>query len=242
MSGTIWNIGKAILGDVNRPYLEIENIKIGNFKYPSNWGDHFRRFIIARIRNRGNERAENCLAHLETPSIPGREFKLHWVDFPYEPRRDSAKKVDLEPKESMDLDVLFSVCGEESPKIEVEPCLTSGTIVFSPPEPTPSITQDPSLTRGTYDPSVYQLHPSDSARIIQARLPANRKYSGAWIANPYALYDPDGYREAFLTPGKHEISVDILVSKGTGCGFSCTVISTEDCYGLTIERDSVKVN
>jgi len=238
---TVWKIGEAILKDINRPHLVVEEIKVCNYMYPSNLGDHYRRFLIARIRNVGNERAENCLAHLETPTIPEREFKLHWVDLPYEPRRDSAQKIDLEPQEAMDLDIVFSVCGKEPPKIEVEPDLTSGTIYFTPPEPRPSVTQDPNVARGTYDPSLFTTPKTNGGMLIDARLPANIKYSGVWVANPYALYNPDGYREAFLSPGIHKISVDILLSKGTGCGFSCTIRTDEDSYNLSFDPESVKI-
>jgi hypothetical protein len=58
---------------------------------------------------------------------------------------------------------------------------------------------------------------------------------------PYALYSPGYYREAFLGPGKHQISVDILLSVGTGCGFSCEVSSGKNCYDLSINKDSIYV-
>jgi hypothetical protein len=234
IGGTIWK-------EMNNPYLIVEEIKVGNFHFPSNWGPHYRRFIIARIRNKGNERAQNCLAHLETPSILDRELKLHWVDTPYEPRRDSTKKIDLEPKEAIDLDLVFAVCGDENPKISIEPILYTGSVVFHPIEPRPSVTYDQSISRGTYDPSLYKPVRSDSNTIIDAKLPSNRKFPGAWIATPYALYDPDGYREVYLPPGKHEISVDILLSKGTGCGFSCSIESSEDPSKLDFNPETVKI-
>lgn len=237
----VWKLGEVLWKEIKKPHIIVEEIRVENFRYPSNWGEHFRRFIIARIRNKGKERAENCLAHLETPSIPEREFKLHWVDIPYEPRRDTAKKIDLEPQEAIDLDIVFSVCGGNPPKIQTQPELTSNTIHFYQPEPRPSITSDPSLTRGTYDVSLYQPRSTDSSKIIDARLPANRQFAGAWVANPYALYNPEGYREAFLPPGKHEISVDILLSYGTGCGFICIIESTEEPYHLNFDPDRVKI-
>jgi len=58
----------------------------------------------------GGRTAEGCIGHL---IIDGKEeeFKLHWAGEPWEYQRDSAPKIDLEPTESRDLDIAFSVIG-----------------------------------------------------------------------------------------------------------------------------------
>lgn len=101
-------------------------------------GEYYCKFLLARVTNVGGHKAENCLGQIVVNDEITREFKLHWSDESWEIRRDSAPKIDLEPTESRDLDIVFSICGIEAPSEHVltssdEPVIARGTPVTSPP-------------------------------------------------------------------------------------------------------------
>jgi len=121
----LWKLGEKIIGHVNRPHLVISGINEQNFR-PFQRGS-YSRFIIAEITNIGGKTAENCLAHMLIDGTE-EEFKLHWCGESWEYRRDSTIKIDLEPTESRDLDIAFSICGHFT-----TPPQSEGTSVTLPP-------------------------------------------------------------------------------------------------------------
>ncbi len=105
----LWKLGEKILGRVNRAQLIVTELDAHDFR-PGIASGSFSRFIIAKVTNYGGRTAKNCLAQLIIGDAKS-EHKLHWCGESWEYKRDSALKIDLEPSESRDLDIAFSIRG-----------------------------------------------------------------------------------------------------------------------------------
>jgi len=105
----LWKLGEKILRLVNRAQLIVSEINAQDFR-PGIESGSYSRFIIAKVTNIGGRTASNCLAHMIIDGTE-HEFKLHWCGESWDYRRDSAPKISLEPTESRDLDITFSICG-----------------------------------------------------------------------------------------------------------------------------------
>lgn len=225
---------------VGKPTLRIEKVYIQNFQYLKTYPIHYRRFIIAKIRNVGRKGATGCLGKISIDEKGLTDIKLHWADEPYEIRRDSAIKINLAPNEPRDLDIAFSVCGGQSPKTKKEPVFTTGVgplvsvnalggTIYS----TKKTTHDRSstLTRGTYDPYVI---PSDSNYLAKSdkeeRIDPPLK--GAWIASHLAIGNPIYNSRDYLRPGRYHAEIEVICENGSGHRGKLVIISREECIGL----------
>jgi hypothetical protein len=241
----IWKAADIVWKKLNQPTLVMDEINIDVFRFPSNIGDHYRIFLYAKIRNDGVKRAKQCcpqLRHLNTDNI----FYLHWSDTTYAPLRNSTEKIDLEPNEYRDLDIVFTVLGSRVPPVEPSTRwsnITSGEIAFNQKNEVQSserLRVLPSAVRGTYDPSVMEyVLKTTSPDIIRTNLSDNMPLKGAWIATPYACYDPEGYQEAWLEPGKHDLDFFITLSEGSGLAYRLSINVDESPIGLTCDKKSI---
>jgi len=123
---------------------------------------------------------------------------------------------------------------------------SSNSYSVSVPSTIPTnVTRDPSLiqsARGTYDPSLVDHNYGSTLPLVSPAVEyKNQRFTGAWIACPYALFDPNGYREAYLKPGKYDVEGDIILSQGDGCSFGFTLESTLFCYDLNIDYNTIKI-
>ncbi|MHA1410606.1 MAG: hypothetical protein ACTSQY_09940 [Candidatus Odinarchaeia archaeon] len=231
--GFLWQLAKDIKKHADRPQLVIESLRAENFRLLR--GEYYCRFLLARISNFGGIRAENCLGHLVLNEDHEEEFKLHWADESWEKRRDSAPKIDLEPTESRDLDIAFSLCGNRKPDYH----LTSdeGPIIYPNKQP---VTEPPHYTGGTFDPMGVLGTTSATSENLRFRN-IFEPLEGSWIASPRTPLELTVGSITYLKPGVHNVELRLILSEGEGFVLEFDILSSKDPYELTIIQDSVNI-
>lgn len=81
----------------------------------------------------------------------------------------------------------------------------------------------------------------DAGKMVNTRfnVPEDPR-KGAWVATPAAPMDLSDESRTYLPPGKHHVEIRLILSEGNGFTISFDVVSSENPYGLTIDRDSIK--
>jgi len=205
--------------DAFEPNLKIERCCLRIFRYPNN---HIRKFILLTIRNTGNEEALSCHARLSSNDTPQTEYPLHWAVTPYTPSRDHAEPIDILPKEPRDLDVAFSI-GGTIPTIPTSDGISTSTT---------TTTSESFRTAGTLDPEYFagtvwkseDRSPVEGPRNPVVRIEGPR--SGAWIALPLALTNPELAAQARLEPGQYHVEIEVFTINGNGDRCALTIISS----------------
>ena len=73
-------LGGKIIDYFEEPHLKLEGCGNLDFKYIDTKPIHYRRFIIAKVTNKGLHSAEDCWAHINIPELGLEKIPLHWAD------------------------------------------------------------------------------------------------------------------------------------------------------------------
>lgn len=208
------------------PTLKIEGCREEIFTDPMG---HHRKVVLLRVRNIGEEIAVSCLGRLTSNDTPQEEYKLHWVGTDVEVGRDDAIRVEISPQESRELDVAFSIGGTLPP---------GATFALK------SISKSTRPTSGTrwrpaesvYLDSDYSINTENDPEREEPVFHFEGPKIGAWIAIPFALWDPELAIQARLEPGRYEVTCLVHPTNGHGDSCNFTIISSHNWEELTIEN------
>jgi hypothetical protein len=217
---SLFDISTKIAGEMKKrrdePVLRIETILVQDFKFPDETGSMgqqksaVRRFIIAKIINVGRKPADGCVGYLESDQTIIDQYKLHWADIEYLALRNSTTPITIQPGESRDLDIAFTI-GEPSSD---STALTSG-------QPISVTTGQPISLRSI------SFGSSSAVPIEQPQGP------GAWVANPIGLCYPTNSSQAYLKPGKYKMDLRVVPNVGKSDQLELLVTAPEDWKKLT---------
>lgn len=222
------------------PNLVIKGGYVDDFEYFGTDPIHHRRFVIVNVINEGSRSATDCCAQITIPSLGLDKIPLHWADESYEMRRNSMDRITIPPRVPRDLDVAFSVYGQEydegkTPRTSGRPAIiTGGSTSTSNKTKTSTETKitshgvargtyDPTLLRGTYDP---RPTPTGARLFEEISKTFDPKLKGSWLASHLVLANPKEKSEHYLPPNSPQIRYDceIEVICGNGRGESRSII------------------
>jgi len=232
------------------PNLVIKGGYVSDFKYFGTDPIHHRRFVIVNVINEGSRSATNCCAQITIPSLGLDKTPLHWADESYEIRRNSMDRITIPPGVPRDLDVAFSVYGEEydggkmartsgEPEIITKTTSTSlGTItgmITIPSTETPITSHGLTIPKGTYDPrprGTFNPEVASTGARLSEEIPKtfDPKLKGSWLASHLVLANPIENSEHYLPPDspqkRYDCEIEVICGNGGGESRSMMLISS----------------
>jgi hypothetical protein len=207
------------------PTIKIEKCREEVFCDPCG---HHRKLVLLTVRNIGEEIAASCLGRLTSKDTPQEEYKLHWVGTDVEVGRDDAIPVDILPQEPRELDVVFSIGGTLPPGATYT---LKGTSKSTRPT-TGTFWRPPDHAYMDKKDFINSENNLEREEVFHFEGPK----SGAWIAMPFALWDPELAKQARLESGRYDVTCLVHPINGHGDNCNFTIISSDNWMGLTYEK------
>jgi len=231
--------GEKFVEYYEEPYLTIEGGYVADFQYIGTNPVHHRRFVIIKVTNEGLHSAEDCWAHINIPELGLEKIPLHWADESYDIRRNSMDMITIPPGVSRDLDVAFSVYGEEYDEgktVSTRDNSVSVTVSVNPSVETLVTGYGSTISRGTYDPRLA----TTGARLYE-EIPKqpDPKLKGSWLASHLVLAIPIENSEHYLPPDsppkRYDCTIEVICGNGKGDETSITIMSSIEPSGLMFD-------
>ena len=235
--------GEKFVEYYEEPYLTIEGGYVEDFRYIGSEPSHHRRFILVKVTNDGLRSAVDCWAQITIPELGLENVPLHWADESYEIKRNSMDMITIPPRVSRDLDVAFSVYGEEYDKgislMTGDAVIVTGKIIGPSTWKSSTTTQtrpSTSTLGGTYDP---RFVPTGARQVGDFHKESDPKLKGSWLASHLVIANPrensDHYLPPDFPPKRYDCELQVICGNGKGDETSITIISSIEPSGLIFD-------